>query len=78
MTDEDCCICGDNLSLKFNHELRCKHVFHYECLMKTFIYSSNSKVNKSARACPLCRKTSDYLPIVIGLKKILVGVHVPT
>ena len=73
MTDEDCSICGESLSSQFNHILNCNHKFHYECLMKTFNYSSN----KNKRSCPLCRKQSDYLPIVNGLKKVLVGVHVP-
>ena len=30
---------------QFCHRLECGHIFHYECLMKTFQSSSN-KINK--------------------------------
>ena len=34
--EEDCPICGEELSLKYIYELDCKHKFHYECLLKKF------------------------------------------
>ena len=75
MPEEDCSICGLDLKDKFCYQLKCSHEFHYECLMKTFI--SNPKTNKdNNNLCPYCRGKSDYLPIVNGLKKLIIGVHV--
>ena len=74
-SEEECSICGINLSDKFKTELNCNHIFHYECLMKTFMNQSNYK-HKKQNTCPLCRKNCGYLPIVNGLKKIIVGIHV--
>ena len=66
--DEDCAICGESMQCKFTHNLKCNHTFHYECLQKTFI---NSKHNR----CPYCRKPSDLLPLVNGLRKLHKGIH---
>ena len=65
---EDCAICGLSLNDKFPYKLPCNHVFHYECLMKTF---DNSNRNR----CPYCREKACYLPLVNGVKKIKPGVH---
>ena len=70
--DEDCSICGLELKDKYYHELNCGHKFHYECLMKSFM-NNNNKNNYNN--CPYCRKESGYLPIVNGLKKLVVGIH---
>ena len=69
----ECNICGFELKEKFCHRLECGHIFHYECLMKTF-QSSTNKINK-CNFCPYCRKKCKYLPIVNGLKKPLPNVH---
>ena len=74
MSEEDCSICGLKLLDKYSHNLQCNHIFHYECLMKTFIRSKMYKSNTNS--CPYCRETCGYLPIVNGLKKIFIGVHV--
>ncbi len=71
--EEDCSICGLSITDKYCYELPCKHKFHYECLMKTFM--KNPKLNNK-NYCPYCRSESGNLPIVNGLKKILIGVHV--
>ncbi len=73
MSDEDCGICGLELSEKFSYKLNCNHVFHYECLMKSFNNTSYNK--KCSNFCPYCRKNSENLPLVNGLKKIIPGVH---
>jgi hypothetical protein len=73
MSEEDCGICGSDLNEKFNYSLQCNHVFHYDCLMKSF---SNISYNKKySNFCPYCRKNSDHLPLVNGLKKVIPGVH---
>ena len=75
MSEEDCGVCGLELNDKFSYTLDCGHKFHYECLMKSFNsipYTINSKKNNQ---CPYCRKHSEYLPLVNGLKKVIPGVH---
>ncbi len=72
---EECGICGIELTDKFSYTLNCGHKFHYECCMKSFnniSYTVNGKYNNQ---CPYCRKNSDYLPLVNGLKKITPGIH---
>tara|TARA_B110000495_G_C22953752_1_gene558625 strand:- start:687 stop:1082 length:396 start_codon:yes stop_codon:yes gene_type:complete len=70
---EDCGICGLELKDKFSHTLVCNHTFHYECLMKSFVNSP--KYKKELNHCPYCRKISDFLPLVNGLKKVVPDVH---
>lgn len=72
----NCAICGEDLSNRFIHRLSCgtseePHEFHYECLLKTFIITNYEK----DRGCPYCRKKTDYLPLVYGLKKVIPGIH---
>ena len=40
--ETECSICGLGLNTKFTHTLQCNHVFHYDCLMKTFQSNINS------------------------------------
>jgi hypothetical protein len=70
---EDCGICGLSIDDKFSHTLKCNHTFHYECLMKSF--QNTHKYKKEYNHCPYCRKNSDYLPLVNGLKKVVPNVH---
>jgi len=70
---EDCGICGLSIDDKFSHTLKCNHTFHYECLMKSF--QSTHKYKKDYNHCPYCRKNTDYLPLVNGLKKVVPNVH---
>ena len=74
--DEECSICGLELQTKFCYELKCNHKFHYECLMKTFM--NIPKIKYQINSCPYCRSPCDYLPVVNGLKKLIVGVHFET
>ena len=71
---DDCGICGLSIDDKFSYTLACNHTFHYECLMKSFHNIPKHKKNLNNH-CPYCRKNSDYLPLVNGLKKVLSGVH---
>ena len=70
MTDEVCIICGDKLSDKYIQKLDCGHDYHYECILKSFINSKDSK-----NTCPYCRQIQDKLPIVNGLKKLTIDIH---
>ena len=65
---EDCSICGITLDDKFKIELNCNHIFHYECIMKSFKHNKNTE-------CPYCRKKNGLLPIVNGLNKPISGIH---
>lgn len=70
---EDCGICGLSIKDKYSYTLACNHTFHYECLMKSF--QNTHKYKKEYNHCPYCRKNSDYLPLVNGLKKVVPNVH---
>ena len=70
---EDCGICGLSIDDKFSYKLVCNHTFHYECLMKSF--QNINKYKKEYNHCPYCRKNTDYLPLVNGLKKVVPNVH---
>tara|TARA_B100001094_G_C18020283_1_gene714753 strand:+ start:624 stop:992 length:369 start_codon:yes stop_codon:yes gene_type:complete len=63
-----CSICGDELEKEYPIKLKCNHQFHYECILLTFKNFKNLE-------CPYCRNTSDYLPIVNGLKKAIPNIH---
>jgi hypothetical protein len=71
---EECAICGLDVDDKFSYKLSCNHVFHYECIMKTF-QNSPKKYKKQFNHCPYCRLKTGYLPLINGLKKIIPGVH---
>ena len=71
---EDCGICGLSIDEKFSHTLKCNHTFHYECLMKSFQNINKYKKN-IYNHCPYCRKNSEYLPLVNGLKNVVPNVH---
>ena len=66
--EEVCSICGDKLNTSYAQKLKCNHVFHYECLMKSFKGMKNTD-------CPYCRTPNNRLPIVNGLKKIDYYLH---
>ena len=70
---DDCGICGLSIKDKYSYALVCNHTFHYECLMKSF--QNTHKYKKEYNHCPYCRKNSDYLPLVNGLKKVVPNVH---
>ena len=70
-SSSSCDICGDLLNLKYTHTLpTCNHIYHYECIMKTFMFNKNK-----CNFCPLCRTKSGLLPIVNGLPKLIKDIH---
>ena len=72
---EDCAICGVPLKDTLTVELNCGHnIFHYECLLKAYM-STRKNAYKYRNHCPLCRKKTDYLPIVNGITKPIEGIH---
>jgi hypothetical protein len=75
--EEDCSICGIPLKDKYQYKLSCNHVFHYECLLKTFVHSKQTDFysGKYKNKCPYCRGKCEYLPIVNGLNKVIVDIH---
>ena len=60
--DENICkICYDVLKPQDNISLlKCKHKFHYECILMTY------KTLKGKRQCPYCRKDGGYLDLYPG------------
>ena len=66
--EEICSICGDDLCKQFPQKLSCNHVFHYDCLMKSFKGAKNT-------CCPYCRSVNNLLPLVNGLKKYTNNIH---
>ena len=60
INDEPCGICGDEYDNKLNirYALKCNHVFHYNCLISTFMYS-----HKYYNQCPSCTKKVGYLSV---------------
>jgi len=70
----DCSICGLNLKDKYQHKLSCNHIFHYECLLKTY-QSIKKNDYKHRNCCPYCREKSQLLPVINGLKVISKGIH---
>jgi len=72
--EEDCGICGLSFNGKYSYQMKCNHKFHYECLMKTFKKSKLS-AKYTHNNCPYCRNAVEFLPIVSGLKKAVMGVH---
>lgn len=75
----ECAICGSPLSESYTHKLSCGHSFHYECLLKSFkLKNSNYSYYKknTNNSCPYCRSSHNILPVVNGLKKIDIGIHI--
>ena len=78
MENLDCAICGLTLSSGYVHKLTCGHSFHYECLLKSFKSKTSTYLyyKKSNNNCPYCRSPNNILPVINGLKKLEVGVHI--
>jgi hypothetical protein len=72
----ECGICGGALSEAFCETLKCSHVFHYECILKTYQMSKKGACAYKNR-CPYCRANVGYLSIVNGCKPIP-KIHHPT
>lgn len=65
---DDCPICGEKCSSKYEHVLKCNHKFHYECLLKSLKFSSEN-------LCPTCRNPLNFLEPVNGLRKLTYSIH---
>lgn len=59
--DNLCLICYDNMDDDSNTvTLKCKHKFHYSCILMTYKSMSNK------RQCPYCRGDGGYLTLLPG------------
>ena len=79
--DNECGVCGDNMTDENKYTLPCKHSFCYDCLVHSFkgeccnYYYTKNNINH--RICPYCRAKSGYLPLRPGYKYTKF-VHCPT
>ena len=55
--DKNCSICGDPLCVKLIHTLECNHIFHYECLLKSYgTYNvDKNRINEGLKETMLSR-----------------------
>jgi len=87
---EPCAICGDEMCQE-NHTnlnncitLRCKHSYHYTCLMNGFKYkitpspnlNIKHKLRPQDRKCPYCQQRFPLIPYKPIYKEFIEGVHV--
>lgn len=75
--DCDCLICGDNDKYKCKHRLCCGHIYHYECIEKTFKYDTDVSCGKKKNKnyCPYCSCEVGILPIVNGSVHLIKNIH---
>ena len=69
---DECPICGIDINSEYDIELECGHKFHYECLLK----SLKNTTKRKYISCVYCRQKCNYLPLINGLKKIDLGIHI--
>ena len=74
MEDEDCMICALPLVDLYCEKLLCSHIFHYECLLKTFV-SGKRQTYKHTNRCPYCREKSGYLSAINGVPRLIQNIH---
>ena len=87
---EPCAICGDVMCLE-NHTnldicitLRCKHSYHYTCLMNGFKYKISptpnpnikNKLRPLDRKCPYCQQRFPLIPYKPAYIEFIEGVHI--
>ena len=63
---ETCDICSLELSSGDNIKLKCKHEYHYDCILNWYIKTvsgNNNPSNAKARECPYCRQIGGFLPM---------------
>ena len=75
--NNECYICGEIDKYKYEQRLCCGHIYHYECIMKTFICDNDTSFGKKKNNnyCPYCSKESGLLPVINNLPKIIKGIH---
>jgi hypothetical protein len=59
--EDPCGICGEDYTNMIKCTLKCKHYFHYDCLIGTFKYSG-----KYLNSCPYCRQKCGLLDLPEG------------
>ena len=72
MEINECYICGESIDSMPSVTLSCNHIYHYECIYKTFL---SNRYEKHVRKCPLCTKKCECLPLVNGIKKPIQSIH---
>ena len=65
--DNLCTICGEDLNQNICHTLNCKHIFHYNCLIK---YLQTDFSFPRSNKCPYCKTSFTFLPLIGNIKPI--------
>lgn len=75
--NNECLICGDDDKYKFMHKLCCGHIYHYECIEKTFMCDNDISCGKlkNKNYCPYCSCEAGILPIINGINKTIKNIH---
>ena len=74
MEETSCNICGDDLSEQTELKLKCKHKYHYGCLLLSLQGKMVGKrLRVTERCCPYCRTRIPLLPHKVGY-----GEHIPS
>lgn len=71
--DNECPICLNPINDEDRVVLKCKHAFHYNCIMTIFKNDKSYYYKTKKNICPYCRGDGGYLPLrpgVIPLKNI--------
>jgi hypothetical protein len=78
MEENECTICGE----AFNNDkfiLKCKHFYHYQCLIDSLKSKKATKVIKpSERCCPLCRCRIPLIPYKESYGQHIPYIHTPS
>ena len=79
MNEEEinCTICGDELNTGHKIVLRCKHEYHYCCLIDALKskLNYNGKMKLGERCCPYCRYRFPLLPYYENCGNHIPGIH---
>jgi len=77
---DTCNICSLELLSNDKIKLKCKHEYHYDCILNWYIKtvsSNNSNPSSSKiRECPYCRQVGGYLPMKLNTNYIK-HIHAP-
>lgn len=75
--DLECDICGESNNYMLMHRLCCGHIYHYECIQRTYECDKDLSLGKKKNTnyCPYCSKETGLLPIVNGIKKPKKYIH---
>ena len=75
--EQNCNICGDDVNINHKIILRCKHSYHYTCLVDALKskLTINGKMKIGDRCCPYCRCRVPLLPYHEQCGNHIPGVH---